>query len=103
MLGPGETIVAVNGERLEKTEFYKLDRALQKSDGKPVELMVRSARARSRTVQVQPKLMDPFSEQGLQFAGMVPRAMVIGLTKPSSVEGKLSPVMSSRPLPWQVV
>ena len=40
---------------------------------------------------MQPSLDVPFGEDGLQFAGMVPRATVQGLTKPSSVNGKLQP------------
>lgn len=90
-LGQGDVIVAVNGEPVEKTEFYKLDRALQASNGKPVQITIKGADGKERTAELQTRLEDPFGELGLQFAGMVPRAKVMGLTKPSAVDGKLEP------------
>ncbi len=90
-LGPGDVITAINGEKVEKSQFYKLDQALQASRGKPVDITVRSADGKDRSVAVPPALDVPFGEDGMQYAGMVPRAMVQGLTKPSSVEGKLQP------------
>ena len=90
-LGPGDVVVAISGEKVEKTQFYKLDQALQVTNGKPVELTVSNAQGKERVVSVEPQLDVPFGDAQMQFAGMVPRAMVQALTKPSSVEGKLEP------------
>lgn len=87
---PGETIVAIEGETVNPEEYYKLDAAAQRAEGKPVTVSV-DGPSGSREVQIQTQLLPLFGHETMQFAGMVPRAKVVGLTKPSAVEGKIEP------------
>lgn len=90
-LNPGDEVVAVAGQTVDKTQYYLFDQALQASNGNPIDLTVRSADGKQRQTQVRPVFEVPFGESGLHFAGMVPRMKVAGLTMPTSVEGKVIP------------
>ncbi|HEY1629124.1 MAG TPA: site-2 protease family protein, partial [Tepidisphaeraceae bacterium] len=70
---PGETITAINGESVGVKDFYKLDQALQRSFGKPVELSVENSSGQKRQVAIQPVFAPEFGSSSLDFAGMVPR------------------------------
>jgi regulator of sigma E protease len=86
---PGETIIAVNGQPVEVNEFYKLDRALQA--GLPVTLTVRDANGKTEDRIAQPRLISPFSNQQLNFAGMVPRTVAVEIEPWSTAKDKLQP------------
>lgn len=88
---PDEQIVAINGQQVQLTEFYKLDQALQESYGKPVTLTVRTPSGQTREEKIQPRFADPFGPQQVNFAGMVPRASIMVVQKASSAAGKLKP------------
>jgi regulator of sigma E protease len=87
---PGETITAINGEAVGVKDFYKLDRALQSSFGKPVVLSV-DGPGGQRQVSIQPVFAPEFGSTSLDFAGMVPRAQVETIFENSSARGKLQP------------
>jgi regulator of sigma E protease len=77
---------------VEIKEYYKLDRALQSSFGKPVTLTVQGVNGQRREVQITPVFFDP--PQGferLNFAGMIPRAQIVSIVDESSARGKLHP------------
>jgi regulator of sigma E protease len=88
---PGEVITAVNGQPVEVKEYYKLDRAVQASFGKPVVLTVKNEAGQTRQVDALPHFADPFGMMELNFAGMVPRAQVETIVPDSSAKGKLHP------------
>jgi regulator of sigma E protease len=87
---PGETITAIDGQPVGVKDFYKLDRALQASYGKPLTLSV-DGPADQRQVAVQPIFASEFGATSLNFAGMVPRAQVETIFDESSARGKLQP------------
>jgi regulator of sigma E protease len=87
---PGDSIVAVNGQPVQASDYAVFDEALQRSGGKPVHLTVQDATGQTRTVQVPPHFMEPF-DSDLNFAGMVPRAAIHALMGRTTVKGKLRP------------
>jgi regulator of sigma E protease len=92
VLKPGERIVAIEGEPVTLKQYYKLDQALQRSNGKPVEVTIESAdRAQRRTATIAPVLDEQWGEHPPDLVGMEPRPRVIAVTKDSAVEGKLKP------------
>ncbi|MGH7178864.1 MAG: site-2 protease family protein [Tepidisphaeraceae bacterium] len=94
---PGEVIISVNGtaidaEKLEyKTRYYVLDEALQRSDGKPIELKLRDDSGQVRQASVQPIFMKPFGADELAIAGMRLRARVDSLQPDSRALNILLP------------
>lgn len=90
-ISEGDTIVAVNGQPVEVNEYYKLDMALQASQGKPVEITVRGADGQTRTASVQPHIQAMPGGPPVNFAGMLPRAKVSEIREDSPALGKLMP------------
>lgn len=91
-----EVVTAINGQPLGtsatayQSDFWKLDQAVQQSNGKPVELTLRSDDGAQRTISVQPTFMQPFeANDRLNFAGMLPRTTVNGIMPQSDAVGKL--------------
>jgi regulator of sigma E protease len=89
-VGPGETVVAVNGKPVEQNQFYLLDEAVQQSDGKPVELTIKDKAGATRTTTIRPHFELPLLGD-LQFAGLMPRAAVSEVREDSPVFGRLLP------------
>lgn len=90
-LKPGDVITQVNGQTVSVDQYWKLDEALQNSDGNLVQLTVRNAAGHTRQVGVTPIFSLPFGDQPLNFAGMQPRATVAGIIDESPAKGKLLP------------
>jgi regulator of sigma E protease len=88
---PGDVVTAVNGEAVGVKEYWKFDRALQASDGKPVRLTVKRADGKVEDVQVVPQFSRAFNAETISFAGMVPRASIGIVMAPSPARGKLLP------------
>jgi regulator of sigma E protease len=96
---PGDTITHVNGQPVvaggKDDEYWKFDRALQASNGKPVELTVRGADDATRTVSISPLFQRVFgrdSFDAVEFVGMVPRtAIYMLIDEKSPARGKLLP------------
>lgn len=87
----GETVVAVNGRPVEPNQYYLLDEAVQKSQGKPVELTIKDASGATRTTQIRPHIEVPLKADDVEFAGMIPRAGVSEVRQDSPAFGKLLP------------
>ena len=92
---PEDTITHVNGEPViaggKDDEFWKFDKALQESNGKPVELTLKGVNGDVHTVQVPPIFQDPFGIDPFEFAGMIPRTAVFLIQPESPARGKLMP------------
>jgi regulator of sigma E protease len=106
---PGDVVVAINGRpvgrdvvenpapgaRVEqpawKYAFPQLNAAVQQSQGKPVQLTLKGADGKERTVDVHPKFQKPFGNEPVNFAGMLPRAAVDHVFAESKARGKLLP------------
>jgi regulator of sigma E protease len=87
---PDETIVAIAGEPVKIKQYYRLFDALQRSEGKPVQVTVENADHQRRPVAITPWLDAMiWGNKPLEFAGMEPRPMVDVVPIGSSVEGKL--------------
>lgn len=87
---PGDTIVAVEGKPVSISDYPVFDAAMQNSEGKPVQLTVRSADGDERMVMVQP-VFQAFFSGPIRFAGMEPGAKVFSVEKGAPSEGKLEP------------
>jgi regulator of sigma E protease len=90
-LMPGETIVAIEGQPVQVAEYWRMDRALQNSFGRPVNITVKDASGQTQERQVEPVFMDPFGKAPLNFAGMVPRPTVMDTLDASPAKDKLKP------------
>ena len=102
-LKPGEAIVAVNGKPVhpvgptgrqkpgtaEPDEYYKLADAVQASGGKAVSVTVEGPDGKRRDESVQPYFAPPFGGAELNFAGLMPRATIVGVEPDSPALGKL--------------
>jgi regulator of sigma E protease len=101
---PGDVITAVGDraipednrddrdpEKAVKKYYYVLDRALQNSNGKPVQITVKKPDGSTKTEMVEPTFVPPFSGGELDFFGMTTRATVLQLTEDSVAKGKLRP------------
>ncbi|MGB7158983.1 MAG: site-2 protease family protein [Tepidisphaeraceae bacterium] len=92
---PQDVVTHVNGEPViaggKEDEFWKFDKAVQESGGKPVVLTVKGEAGDTRTVSVPPIFQDPFGIESLDFAGMVPRTAIYLLQQESPARGKLMP------------
>ena len=65
--------------------------AMEASDGKPVDLTVKSADGKISHKTVTPHFCDPMIGGELNFLGMIPRATVIGLLDKSPALNKIKP------------
>jgi regulator of sigma E protease len=94
-LKPGDTVTAVNGVPVvaggKDDEYWKLDRALQASGGKPIDITVTDAAGEARAVSVRPVFTDPFGANPLNILGMVPRPELYSIRPDSSVKGQVKP------------
>ncbi len=92
-LKAGDVITEVNGQPVAIKEYYKLDDAIQNSDGKPVEVTVRAedGKGAARKVTIQPRFDRSFGKESLNFAGMLPRPSVYEVIENSPARGKLLP------------
>ena len=91
-LYPGDVITTVNGRAVDSKKDYPVfDAALQASGGAPVKLTVQDKNNKAREVAVHPRFSEPFNGKGVNFLGMVPRAMVSEIRDGSSARGKLKP------------
>jgi regulator of sigma E protease len=88
---PDETITQINGQDVSMNDFWKLDQALAASDGKAIDLTVKTADGRTTERQIWPHFVAPMTKQDLDFAGMVPRTMVTGIMDDSPALGILRP------------
>ena len=86
----GDAITAINGEPVKPEDFQKLDAADQASDGKPIQLTVKSADGAERKVEIQPHFEAPFRGP-FNIAGFLPRVSVLGLEENSTAIGKVKP------------
>ncbi len=89
-IAPGDVIVSVNQQPVKINEYYKLDRALQSSDGKPVTIGIRAADGKLRQEELTPRLEAGF-EGGFDLAGLIPRPMIHMVPPDSPAAGKLMP------------
>lgn len=103
VLGPGESIVAINGQAVDpKFDYYKLERALNASNGQPVPVTVKKADGSTRQLAITPHLDNQvFGMQPLTIAGMMPRPTIdivpadgaaAGVIKPGDVVTAVEPV-----------
>jgi regulator of sigma E protease len=86
-----DVITSINGKPVDVADYPALDRALQQSEGKPVVLGVLRADGKEEQVSIHPHFWPPFGDGALNFAGMVPRIEVGGVSKESDTLGKLLP------------
>jgi len=68
----GDVIASINGQRVAnpQTDYYLLDRAIQSSFGKPVELTIKSMNGTLRTASAVPEILLPFGDSPVSFLGM---------------------------------
>src|SRR5581483_6408252 len=94
-VNPGEKVVAIEGNPIDPNDkqqvwsYWKLDQAVQNSNGRPVTVTVSDSNTR-RDIQVIPRFAKPFKGV-VNFAGLVPRAMIDGISAESNARGKLKP------------
>jgi regulator of sigma E protease len=88
---PGDVITAVNGQPVKVHEYWKLDRAVQASNGKPIQLTIAEPNGKTHQELVHPSFMNPFGPEPLNFAGMEPRTVIEQVNTNSSAKGKLLP------------
>ena len=89
VLLPGDIITQIDGQDVGVDDYWKLDDTLQKSDGRPIALTVKKLDGTTRQVMIQPRLVAPFGQDAIEFAGMRPRVEVMLLMDKTAVEGKL--------------
>ena len=88
---PGETITAINGEPVKVEQFWKLNDALQKSNGQPVKLTVADVNGKTREEILHPRFATTFDREPVNFGGLVPRAVIEQINTNSSAKDKLFP------------
>ena len=100
---PGEKVTAINGQPINPNDpndlhsFWKLDQAVQSSNGKPVNLTVSDGKTTPQ-VQITPRFAYPFSGT-TNFLGLVPRTSVLRIIKTSDATESFSPAMRWNPSP----
>jgi regulator of sigma E protease len=93
-LHAGDTITQINGQNVDPNgeaaiaQFYA---ALVASNGKPVDLTVKSPDAKVHQTTITPHFAEPFTGSDLNFLGMVLRASVMQLLDTSPALDKLKP------------
>jgi regulator of sigma E protease len=94
-LRPGDVITQIAGQNVKAdgdAAMAQLFAAMEASDGKPVDLTVKSLDGQISHKTVTPRFAEPTAGKGdLNFLGMVPRAMVVGLNDDSPALDKLKP------------
>src|SRR5687767_1067781 len=90
-LKPGEMITHINGEPVAVKEHYKLERAVQASNGKPVMLTVVDSNQKTRELPLRTYFTLPFGRDGLDIAGLLPRPTVERVLSYSTAKDKLMP------------
>jgi regulator of sigma E protease len=88
---PGDVITQIDDKDVKIDEFWKLNQALDASDGKPVSLTIQTAAGETLYREISPQFDPPLGKDQLQFLGLVPRVMITGVQKTSSARGKLKP------------
>jgi regulator of sigma E protease len=94
-LNPGEKVVAIAGQAIDPNDphqlqsYWKLYRAVQDSQGKPVTVTVSDGKS-TRDVQAIPRFQFPFAGT-VNFAGLEPRASILAIEQSSDARGKLQP------------
>jgi len=73
------------------TEYYKLDEAVQASNGNPVHVTVTSAEGKTRQIDIHPHFLHLFGNELLNFAGMLPRPAIEMILNNSPARSKLMP------------
>ena len=69
---PGDVITQINSVDVKPNEFWKLDSAMQQSQGEPVGLTVKSPDGTITHSKISPQFQDGFSDEPLNFLGLVP-------------------------------
>ncbi len=84
----GDTITQINGHDVNENESWKLSRALEESDGKLIDLTIRSESGTISHHTVTPHFQAAFDNQDLQLLGMVPRTTIeaIGNKKSPAID-----------------
>ena len=97
---PGDVITAIAGNPITPevrgrtdipSQYAQLHRALQASDGRPVELTVRDATGAERRHAIRPWMIGSFGGGEFDLAGILPRPAIGGIQKGSDAIGKLFP------------
>ncbi|MDP9173527.1 MAG: site-2 protease family protein [Planctomycetota bacterium] len=88
---PGDTITQIAGQDAQQDQFWKLTAALDASDGKPLDLTIRTADGKILHRSILPHFQQPFGKEDLAFLGMEPRASVPTIVDKSPALGKLQP------------
>jgi regulator of sigma E protease len=93
-LRPGDVITQIAGEDAKadgNAAIAQLYAAMEASNGKPVDLTVKSQDGKISHKTVTPHFGEPMGGEELNFLGMIPRAMVAGLLEKSPALDKLRP------------
>jgi regulator of sigma E protease len=93
-LRPGDVITQIAGEDVKSdgnAAIAQLYTAMEASNGKPVDLAVKSTDGKISHKTVTPHFAEPMGGEELNFLGMVPRAMVQALLDKSPALDKLRP------------
>jgi regulator of sigma E protease len=88
---PGDTIVAINGQPAQATDYVKLDQAVQSSFGNELVLTVKGKDGKERIEKVTPQFAPFFGTAEFDLLGMMPRAQVAAIEPDSSARKKLLP------------
>ena len=91
LLKKGDTITAIAGEKVTPDEFWKLDQALQRSNGAPVEITITDEAKATRTAKLTPYFLERFGGEPVNFAGMLMRTTVHSLLDNSPAKDLLKP------------
>ncbi len=84
-------ITAVQGVPVKPTDFVVLHRALQESKGHPVRVTRVGDDGKTQDIDVQPHFLQPYGDEPLNFAGMVPRVQVVAIGRESHGYGYIMP------------
>ncbi|MGD0461045.1 MAG: site-2 protease family protein [Tepidisphaeraceae bacterium] len=93
-LRPGDVITQIAGQDVKANgdaAIAQLYAAMEASNGKPVDLTVKSGDGKISHKTVTPHFGEPMGGEELNFLGMVPRAMVVGLLDKSPVLDRIRP------------
>ena len=92
----GDTIVAVDGQPVitndKQNDYWKLDRAIQASNGDPVNITIKHADGKTEEARLLPRFASTAPlDDTLSFGGMVPRTSIEMINFNSPAIGKLLP------------
>jgi len=88
---PGDVITQVNGAKVKPDQYYVLDEAIQKSNGKPVTLTILRKDGKVETATLTPHFDAPFGGVPFNVAGLEPRMRVEVMAPDSPVLNKFKP------------